>query len=190
MRCFTGLGQDGAGNARGAAYAPRPEGRPKGRTLRPRPRKHGLTLSLGDESPLGESREWNAGRRARLARREPHRWVRRIRISVFRRSASLFCAHDLVRKPDTTLGSSPRASFFGIMRDGKRIILVVCKPRARSASRERDFYFVIAGLDPAIHAAAKLVQILRVVSLVSLQHEPPGHRRAKRRRSSNGYARW
>jgi hypothetical protein len=35
---------------------------------------------------------------------------------------------------------------------------------------------VIAGLDPAIHAAA--------------QHGPPGHRRAKRRRSLNGYARW
>ncbi len=27
VRCFTGLGQDGAGNARGAACAPRPEGR-------------------------------------------------------------------------------------------------------------------------------------------------------------------
>ena len=47
-------------------------------------------LSLGDESPSGESREWNAGRRARLARREPHRWVRRIRISVSRRSASFY----------------------------------------------------------------------------------------------------
>src|SRR5208282_1566432 len=64
VRCFTGLGQDGAGNTRGAACAPRPEGRSKDRTLRPRPRKHGLTLSLGDESPFGESREWNAGRRA------------------------------------------------------------------------------------------------------------------------------
>jgi hypothetical protein len=35
-------------------------------------------------------------------------------------------------------------------------------------------HVVIAGLDPAIHAA--------------LQHGPPGHRRAKRRRSLNGYA--
>ena len=63
---WTGTGY-GAGNTRGAACGPRPEGRPKDRTLRPRPRKHGLTPSLGDESPFGESREWNAGRRARLA---------------------------------------------------------------------------------------------------------------------------
>jgi len=60
---WTGTGY-GAGNTRGAACGPRPEGRPKDRTLRPRPRKHGLTPSLGDESPFGESREWNAGRRA------------------------------------------------------------------------------------------------------------------------------
>jgi len=33
---------------------------------------------------------WNAVRRARLARREPHRKMRRIRISVCRRSAFLF----------------------------------------------------------------------------------------------------
>ena len=91
VRCFTGLGQGGAGNARGAACAPRPEGRSKDHTLRPRPRKHGLTPSFGDESPFGESREWNAGRRAASREGgEPHRWVRRIRISVYRRSASFF----------------------------------------------------------------------------------------------------
>ncbi len=93
-----------------------------------------------------------------------------MRLSALR---SLFLAHDLVRKPDTTFRDHA-------MRETNQksfVVVVVGKPRARIASRERDFYFVIAGLDPAIHAAAKLVQILRVVSLVSLQHGPPGQAR-------------
>jgi hypothetical protein len=63
---FAGLGQAGAGNARGAARGLRP---PVGagfsdRTLRPSRRKHGLAPRLGDEhSPWREPR-WNAERRA------------------------------------------------------------------------------------------------------------------------------
>ena len=38
----------------------------------------------------------------------------------------------------------------------------------RASRREKDTLFVIAGLDPAIHAVAKLIQIIRVVSFASL----------------------
>ena len=55
---LSGLGQAGAGNTRVTAQGLRP---PVGasvsdRALRPRPRKPGLKLSLGDESPSGKSR--------------------------------------------------------------------------------------------------------------------------------------
>ena len=65
-RCIAGLGQAGAGNARGAARGLRP---PVGagfedQTLRPSRRKHGLTLSLGDEHSLWREPRWNAERRA------------------------------------------------------------------------------------------------------------------------------
>jgi hypothetical protein len=58
--------------------------------IRPRPRKPGPTLSLRDEQSHWREPRWNAGRRARLARRAPRREVRRFRNSVFRRSASFF----------------------------------------------------------------------------------------------------
>src|SRR5580704_5310310 len=60
------------------------------RPYRPRPRKPGLKLSLRDDDSLWREPRWNADGRARLARREPHPKVRRIRISVLRRSASFF----------------------------------------------------------------------------------------------------
>ena len=41
-----------------------PGGAVKGSYAPAASQKHGLTLSLGDESPFGKSREWNAGRRA------------------------------------------------------------------------------------------------------------------------------
>ncbi len=81
----------GAGNARGEARGLRP---PVGaglqdRTLRPGPRKHGLTLSLGDQLSPWREPQWNADRRARFARRAPYRKVRRD-TCVCRRSASFF----------------------------------------------------------------------------------------------------
>jgi hypothetical protein len=69
-----------------------------------------------------------------------------------------------------------RSASLGFICEGAN--LLGC-PQTSDAQRvaRTNFYFVIAGLDPAIHAAAKLVQILRAVSLVSLQHGPPGHAR-------------
>jgi hypothetical protein len=53
--------------------------------------KPGPTLSLWDEESLWQEPWWNADGRAHLARCEPQpKRVRRIRISVFRRSAFLF----------------------------------------------------------------------------------------------------
>ena len=82
----------GAGNARGAAQGLRP---PVGaavedRTLRPSPRKHGLTLSLRDEQSLRREPRWNAERRAAPAGAAPHRKVRWLDVCAFRRSASFF----------------------------------------------------------------------------------------------------
>ncbi len=75
-------------NARGAAQGLRP---PVGaavedRTLRPSPRKHGLTLSLRDEQSLRREPWWNAERRAAPAGAAPHRGVRwlELRLSAFR----------------------------------------------------------------------------------------------------------
>jgi len=71
--CSTGLGQGGAGNARlklrkvsapvGAGF--------KDRALRPRPRKHGLKQSLGDEIFPWSEPQWNADRRAGAQRPLP-----------------------------------------------------------------------------------------------------------------------
>jgi hypothetical protein len=73
VRCFTGLGQAGTGNARGAAQGLRPPvgaGLPD-RALLPGPRKHGLRLSQRRRKSLGREPWWNADRRARFARRAP-----------------------------------------------------------------------------------------------------------------------
>jgi hypothetical protein len=59
---------------------------------------------------------------------------------------------------------------------------------ARARTRHENFSLVIAGLDPAIYAATPLIQLRRMACEIAFQHGPPGHRRAKRRRSSNGYA--
>jgi hypothetical protein len=45
------------------------------------------------------------------------------------------------------------------------------------ARRENDFHFVIAGLDPAIHAVPWLLQPYRKISFASFQHGPPGQAR-------------
>jgi hypothetical protein len=72
-----------------------------------------------------------------------------------------------------TTGSSPvvtsKRQWLGIARMLRRI--------ARTA-----FYFVIAGLDPAIHAASP-ARLTAPHTNAAHQHGPPGHRRAKRRRS-------
>ncbi|HXW42119.1 MAG TPA: hypothetical protein VEK75_13000, partial [Xanthobacteraceae bacterium] len=38
-------------------------------------------------------------------------------------------------------------------------------------------YFVMAGLDPAIHAAARLIERVRYTSIAARQHGPPGQAR-------------
>jgi len=74
---------------------------------------------------------------------------------AFRRSASLFVAHDLVRKLDTTLGSSPRASFSGSCAAGGESSLWLAN-LGRSASRERifisSFRGAAEGREPGIHS--------------------------------------
>jgi hypothetical protein len=47
---------------------------------------------------------------------------------------------------------------------------------------------VIAGLDPAIHEAEQRMKKLRM-GFLETHHGLPGHRRAKRRRPLDGYAR-
>jgi len=82
------------------------------RSLEAHARKHGLELSQGCHSSWREPRR-SAGRRARpdTARsraRGAGSWQLELALRgtwlacAFRRFASLFCAHDLVRKPDTT----------------------------------------------------------------------------------------
>jgi hypothetical protein len=65
------------------------------------------------------------------------------------------------------------ADLRGLIRSRSLVILKI-KIRKKEPCADRsmlsEFCFVIAGLDPAIHAP--------------LQHGPPGQRRAKRRRSS------
>jgi hypothetical protein len=58
------------------------------------------------------------------------------------------------------------------------------------AHRENDAPHprVIAGLDPAIHEAEQRMKTL-LIELCESHHGLPGHRRAKRRRRSAGYAR-
>ena len=68
-RCYPGLGQAAAGNARCQSANLRP---PVGAAVSdwyslPRPRKPGLKQNLGDESPLGTEPRWDADRRARDA---------------------------------------------------------------------------------------------------------------------------
>ena len=58
-----------------------------------------------------------------------------------RRSASLFCAHDLVRKPDTTLGSSPRASFSGSC-DARGAKLLGCLQTSDAERAARRIFYV------------------------------------------------
>ena len=130
-RCIPGLGQAGAGNARGEAQDLRPPvgaGVPD-RALLPRPRKPGLKLSLGDESSLWREPWWNADRRARPQRRVG--------------ASRLFVARTAPAGADISNASVgvPLPLFAG------------------SESKRGDF--VIAGLDPAIHAAVKLVQFFR-----------------------------
>jgi len=89
-RCFAGLGQvRRAGNARGDARdLSAPVGRSlQDRTLRPGPRKHGLTLSLGRRKSPWQEPRWNADRRAhpckvRAASRDAE--VIKLRLSAFR----------------------------------------------------------------------------------------------------------
>jgi hypothetical protein len=72
---------------------------------------------------------------------------------AFRRSASLFVAHDLVRKPDTTFRDHA-------MQEAKVGSLLLFAKLGRRMRRENEFLFapsiVIAGLDPAIHGSAPL----------------------------------
>jgi hypothetical protein len=72
-----------------------------------------------------------------------------MRLSALR--LPLFVAHDLVRKPDTTF------------RDHAHLSWRRCCGQTSDAvaSRERIFIFVIAGLDPAIHAEDRLDRISR-----------------------------
>ncbi len=81
----------------------------------------------------------------------------------------------------TLVGCASRRSAPSLCEPGANLKESCCRRRRQTSDAERVartvFYFVIAGLDPAIHADAKLVQILRVVSLLSLQHGPPGQAR-------------
>src|SRR5580658_67750 len=86
---------------------------------------------LWDDNSLRQEPWWNADRRARFAKREPHRKVRRIRISVCRRSASFIywfgewgVANSEIEKPPLFSVSHPviRASAFALRAsaDGSR----------------------------------------------------------------------
>jgi hypothetical protein len=66
-------------------------------------------LRLWDEESLWQEPWWNAGRRARLARRELYRKVQWIRISVFRRSAFLFFFLTFVAQSADRDGAGPTA---------------------------------------------------------------------------------
>ena len=78
------------------------------------------------------------------ALREPHRWVRRIRISVYRRSASFYLLPGLKEvKPGEVFAEHDRAetrSHRRFRRDamvlGDVVVTLYGKPRARIALRE------------------------------------------------------
>ena len=79
---LTGLGQAGAGNARGGACETRPGWRSIGSQAPAKSQEAWPGLSLGDQlSPWREPR-WNAGRRARSAERAPQRRLRRLSASA------------------------------------------------------------------------------------------------------------
>jgi hypothetical protein len=54
---------------------------------------------------------------------------------------------------------------------------VVLAKLGRSRAARTIFYFVIAGLDPAIHAEWGLAEIRRIVRVAERQHGPPGQAR-------------
>jgi hypothetical protein len=129
VRCFTGLGQTGAGNAR---------------------------LAKGVASAVASQEAWPGVEPEGLAaRRQEPRW------NADRRAA-----------PEASAGGN-------IRRRGAEITLqnaFVGVPLPFFLSS-----FVIAGLDPAIHVAGKLVQIIRWVSVAATQHGPPGQARWRRK---------
>jgi hypothetical protein len=57
---------------------------------------------------------------------------------------------------------------------------------ARCGLCERFSISSLPGFDPAIHAEHGLVECRRTICVAAAWRRPPGHRRAKRRRSSNG----
>ena len=172
---FPGLGQAGAGNARLEA-----------RDLRPSVGAGffgSCALAASQEAwpgaerkgrePPGKSRGGTpTGERVPLD-------ARRIRLMrtgspcVCRRSASLFFVarmeRSVIRGRSTSLNADPglRSAPSGL----RRLIKL-----GRGSRREKDFHFVIAGLDPAIHAEGTLVCVFAATFAASL-HGPPGQAR-------------
>ena len=108
--------------------------------LRPRPRKPGLELSLRDDDSLWREPWWDADRRAAHRRAEPHPMVRRIRISVCRRSASLiYCRSEWRTRssewkdgdPPLCFGSQAQNSRFTWQRFGNSDPEAACPGTAR-----------------------------------------------------------
>ena len=149
--------------------------------------KPGPMLSSGDESPLSETRQWNAGRRARpqaeggASRFSVVRTARRLRAGnyqcVCRRSASFFvrvilsenrnatfrdhafCRGELIR-----IGSYPKQLRPLCLRGF--VSFIIAGQKARDAVLTQDH--------PAIHADGRPTRIYREAFQSALQHGPPG----------------